>query len=88
MYSKYDQCGFKYNSCIRKNLPFFESFAPSENAVGFEKIANKSSLGMKCDCLNSCHSIVSIHCYDFNFQTVIKIYFREFPEIRSKHKCH
>lgn len=34
------------------------SVAPPDNAAGFERISNKSKIGLKCDCLPGCHETV------------------------------
>lgn len=44
--------------CLDRIRVQIYSVAPPDNATGFEKISNKSNIGLKCDCLPGCHETV------------------------------
>lgn len=57
--SKVRICRMADMHCLDQIRTQINSIAPpDDDATGFENIANKSTIGMKCDCLPGCHETV------------------------------
>lgn len=58
-YSHLKDCNFDKAECLRRIRSYTASIIPSDSADGFEQFANKSDVGLQCDCQPGCHEIVS-----------------------------
>lgn len=89
-YSNVRLCTFDKMSCLRKIRTRISSTAPPQDAAGFDQFANKSDIGLQCDCLEGCQEIVSEMSvipnnririnYSLHFRNTILIWYNRIDE--------
>lgn len=58
-FSHYKHCDFDDAKCLFRIQARISSIRPPDNITGFEQFgANKSSIGLECDCPAACREIV------------------------------